>query len=81
MTSKIWHKRALMLGLASLAALPLAAPRAGEARAATRFSGDLPTWVTSARDLPGDSGASDASFSAKAGRSVRDAKRGGRPAR
>lgn len=67
MTSKIWRKRALMLGLASLAALPLSAARASELRVASRVATDLPTW-TSARSVPGTTAWTLAAKSGKAGK-------------
>jgi hypothetical protein len=67
MTSKIWRKRALMLGLASLAALPLSAARASELRTASRVGLDLPTW-TSARSQPGAASWTLAAKSSKPGK-------------
>ena len=74
MTSKIWRKRALMLGLASLAALPLAAARASEARPATRVAIDLPATTTSARELPA---AASWTLAAKASKAGKWGERGG----
>jgi hypothetical protein len=72
MTSKTWRKRALVLGLASLASLPLAAARASEARPATRI--DLPTWTTAAREQPG---ATSWTLAAKSGKAGKWGERGG----
>lgn len=66
MTSKNWHQRAVMLGLASLAALPLSASRANELRTASRA--DVPAWTASARDLPGSTAAD---FSLKGDKAAR----------
>lgn len=66
MTSKIWHQRAVMLGLASLAALPLSASRANELRTTSRA--EVPAWSVAAREQPGSSAAD---FSARADKAAR----------
>lgn len=73
MTSKTWRKRALVLGLASLASLPLAAARASDARPPTRIA-DVPTWTTAARELPA---AATWTLAAKSGKPGKWGERGG----